>query len=114
MTVLVWLMTGKNGEVIDELNEHLEGLRVQKELFFDLEVKIMQKSLDMTDIKSLEFVDGDTSQEIRKTIANGSEGDKLTSVPIDESEDISINGVVDLSQFDESSSKTSKKIGEGG
>ena len=69
-------------EVVEELNEHLEGLRAKKELFFDLDVKIMQKSFDMADMKGLELVDGDTLQEMRKTVANGSECDKLTSTSI--------------------------------
>ena len=52
----------------------------KKELFFDLEVKIMQKSFGMADMKDLELFDGDTSQEMRKTVANGFEGDKIPSV----------------------------------
>ena len=86
---------------------------MQKELFFDLEVQIAQKSFDMADVKSLELFDGDTSQEMRKTVANGSEGDKLTSASIEELDGISVNGVVDQSQLDENSSETSEKLGRG-
>ena len=82
-------------EVDNELNEQLESLRVQKELFFDLGVEIVKKTFDMADVKSLELFDGDTSQEMRKTVANGSEGDKLTSTSIEELDDVSVNGVVD-------------------
>ena len=86
---------------------------MQKKLFFDLEVQIAQKSFDMADMKGLELVDGDTSQEMCKTVANGSEGDKLTSASIDERDDVSINGVVDQLQFDENSLETIKEIGGG-
>ena len=84
--------------VVEELNEHFEGLRVQKELFFDLEVQIAQKSFDMADMKDLELVDSDTSQEMRKTVANGSMGDKLTSASIEDLDNVSINGVVNQLQ----------------
>ena len=93
------------------MNEQLVGLRVQKELFFDLEVKIMQKSVDMADMKNVEFVDGDASQEIRKTVTDGSEVDKLSSASIEEPDDVSVNGAVDQSQPDENALETSEETG---
>ena len=73
----------------------------------------MQKSFDMADKKGLELVNGDTSHKMCKMVANGSENDKLISVSIEEPDDISDNGAVDQSQFDENPSETSKEIGGG-
>ena len=70
------------GEIVDELNEQLEGLQVQKELFYDLEVQIVKKSVDLLDTKNAESVDGDSSQELRMQVTDGAGGDKLTSASV--------------------------------
>ena len=103
----------EKGEVIDELSEQFEALRVQKELLFDLEAQIVQKSVDMADMNDVELVDDDASQEIRKTVIDGSEVDKLSSASIDEPDNISVNGAVDQSQLDENALEISKETGGG-
>ena len=65
------------------------------------------------DIKNVEPADGDTLQEERRTTINGSEGDELTSAPIEESDDVPVNDVADMPQFDEGSCGISEKIGAG-
>ena len=59
-------------------------------------MEIEKKLLDVTDTKSIELADGDTSQEVRRTITNGSEGDELTSAPIEKSDDVPVKEVVDM------------------
>ena len=82
-------------EIIEELRDHLERLQEKKERFTDLEMEIDKRLFDVTDTKCIELADGDTSQEIRKTVTSGSECDELTSAPIEEPEDVSAYGVVD-------------------
>ena len=46
----------EKGEITDVLNEQLDGLWVQKQLFFDLEAQIVQKSVHLADMKNVELV----------------------------------------------------------
>ena len=73
----------------------------------------MQKSVDLVGMKNVELVDNGTSQEIRKPVTDGFEGDKLASASIEEPYDVFANGAVDQSQLDEISSKTSVESGGG-
>ena len=42
----------------------------------------MQKSVDLADVKDVDLVDRDVSQETRKPVTHESGGDKLTSASI--------------------------------
>ena len=52
-----------------------------------------KKSLNMTDRKSVEQADGDTSQEKRRMTINESGGVELTSALIEKSGDVPVNKV---------------------
>ena len=104
-------------EQIKELKFQVELLRGKKEHFFSLEGDIEKRSLSMMDVKNVDPADGDTSQEERRKIINGSGGVVLTSALIEKSGDVPVKEVVDMSQADkcrdENSPETSEQIGGG-
>ena len=62
---------------------------------------IEKKSLNMTDKKSVELADGDTSQEECWTTIYGSGGDELTSALVEKSGHVPVKEVVETLQVDE-------------
>ena len=83
------------------MRDHIETLKEKKERFLNLEGEIEKKVLNMVDIKNVEFADGDTSQDERRSAVDKSVGGEPTSSFIGKVDDIHGNEVVDPLPEDE-------------